>query len=162
MEQQRGSGSSSRMAQKFDPCKKKARTPGERPGGESRGIFHFKQGGRAGSLCFFLSMYSPRAHPGPPSPMDSEILTKPLSLWPEYSTGGQLDSVKKWGIGCTHLCTPKLRFKGYAPRMHPNYSCFSWPCFVRLCYMKKPRNRCGSGVLQEYNAWRTEARGGRL
>ena len=68
----------------------KARTPGERPGGESRGIFHFKQGGRAGPLCFFLSMYSPRAHPGPPSPMDSEILIKPLSLWPEYSTGALL------------------------------------------------------------------------
>ncbi len=88
------------MAQKFDPCKKKARTPGERPGGESRGIFHFKQGGRAGPLCFFLSMYSPRAHPGPPSPMDSKILIKPLSLWPEYSMGGQLDSVGTWHIEC--------------------------------------------------------------
>ena len=39
-----------------------------------------------GLSAFFLSMYSPRAHPGPPSPMDSEILIKPLSLWPEYST----------------------------------------------------------------------------
>ena len=77
--------------------KKKARTPDERPGGESRGIYHFvdagkmvyfKQGDRAGPPCFFLSMYSPRAHPGPPSPMDSEILIKPLSLWPEYSTDG--------------------------------------------------------------------------
>ena len=75
--------------------KKKARTSDERPGGESRGIFHFKQGGRAGPLCFFLSMYSPRAHPGPPSPMDSEILIKPLSLWPEYSTGGLLIFAKK-------------------------------------------------------------------
>lgn len=46
-----------------------SRTPGERPGGESRGIYHFvdvgkmvyfKQGGCAGPLCFFLSMYSPR------------------------------------------------------------------------------------------------------
>ena len=41
---------------------------------ESRGIFHFEQGGRTGPLCLFLSMYSPRAHPGPPSPMDSKIL----------------------------------------------------------------------------------------
>ena len=49
---------------------------------------------------FFLSMYSPRAHPGPPSPMDSEILIKPLSLWPEYSTGGRLDSVGTWHIEC--------------------------------------------------------------
>lgn len=76
------------------PAKRKTRTPGERPGGESRGIFHFKQGGRAGPLCFSLSMYSPRAHPGPPSPMDSEILIKPLSLWPEYSTGGLLILLK--------------------------------------------------------------------
>lgn len=65
-------------------------------GGESKGIFHFEQGGRAGPLCSFLSMYSPRAHPGPPSPMDSEILIKPLSLWPEYSTGGRADfSIKR-------------------------------------------------------------------
>jgi hypothetical protein len=49
---------------------------------------------------FFLSMYSPRTHPGPPSPMDSEILIKPLSLWPEYSTGGRLDSVGTWHIEC--------------------------------------------------------------
>ena len=80
----------------FEKGIKNPRTPGERPGGESRGIFHFKQGGRAGPLCFFLSMYSPRAHPGPPSPMDSEILIKPLSLWPEYSTGDGLDSVGTW------------------------------------------------------------------
>ena len=40
-------------------------------------------------------MYSPRAHPGPPSPMDSKILIKPLSLWPEYSTGGLLIFAKK-------------------------------------------------------------------
>ncbi len=31
-------------------------------------------------------MYSPDPS-GPPSPMDSEILIKPLSLWPEYSRG---------------------------------------------------------------------------
>ena len=43
-----------------------------------------------GLSALFLSMYSPRAHPGPPSPMDSEILIKPLSLWPKYSTGALL------------------------------------------------------------------------
>ncbi len=32
--------------------------------------------------------------------MDSEILIKPLSLWPEYSTGGRLDSVGTWHIEC--------------------------------------------------------------
>ena len=39
--------------------KKKARTSDERPGGESRGIFHFKQGGRAGPLCFFCPSTAP-------------------------------------------------------------------------------------------------------
>ena len=107
-------------------------------GKASRGIFHFKQGGRAGPLCFFLSMYSPRAHPGPPSPMDDEILIKPLSLWPEHSTGGLLILLK----------IRRLNAPIYAPQntvlrpMHPNYSCFLWLHFVRLFYTEKPWNRC--------------------
>lgn len=73
---------------------RKPRTPDERPGRGEQGLFFWDQGGRDGPLCFFLSMYSPRAHPGPPSPMDSEILIKPLSLWPEYSMGGRLILLK--------------------------------------------------------------------
>ena len=43
----------------------------------------------AGPPCFSLSMYSP-APIQACRPMDSEILTKPLSLWPGYSTDGLL------------------------------------------------------------------------
>ena len=48
------------MAQRIHQHKKKPRTP-ERPGEvESRGIFFWKQGGRAGPLCFFVHVQPPR------------------------------------------------------------------------------------------------------
>ena len=160
MEQQRGSGSSSRMAQKFDPCKKKARTPGERPGGESRGIFHFKQGGRAGSLCFFLSMCSPRAHPGPPSPMDSEILIKPLSLWPEYSTGGLLILLKNGGLDAPTYAPQNSVLRAMHPGCTPIILVFLGPVLSGFATWKNPGTVAAPGFCRNISAWRTGGRGG--
>ena len=84
--------------------------------------------------------------------MDSKILIKPLSLWPEYSMGGEADFAKKWGSGCTQLCTPKLSFKGDAPRMHPNYFSFSWLRFARFCRMKNPGTVAAPGFSWNINA----------
>ncbi len=160
-EQQRGSGSSSWMAQKFDLCKKKARTPGERPGGESRGIFHFKQGGRAGPLCFFLSMYSPRAHPGPPSPMDSEILIKPLSLWPEYSTGGLWILLKTGGWDAPIYAPQNTVLRAMHPGCTPIILVFLSSVLPDFATWKNPGTVVAPGFCRNINAWRTGARGGR-
>ena len=106
--------------------------------GDVTKMIHFKQGGRAGPLCLFLSMYSPRAHPGPPSPMDREILIKPLSLWPEYSTGGLLILLKNGGLDAPTYAPQNSVLRAMHPGCTPIILVFLVPVLSDFATWKNP------------------------
>ena len=106
-------------------------------------------------------MYSPRAHPGPPSPMDSEILIKPLSLWPEYSTGGLLILLKNGGLDAPTYAPQNSVLRAMHPGCTPIILAFLGPVLSDFATWKNPGTVVAPGFCRKINAWRTEVRGGR-